>query len=63
MQKKKRFFKRKYHRTYLRLAGPMTLAQLVNVLYNIIDRIFIGKIPNDATNALTGLGVAFQYVL
>ena len=43
----------------LRLAGPMTLAQLVNVLYNIIDRIFIGKIPNDATNALTGLGVAF----
>ena len=37
----------------LRLAGPMTLAQLV------IDRIFIGKIPNDATNALTGLGVAF----
>lgn len=43
----------------LRLAGPMTLAQLVNVLYNIIDRIFIGKIPNDATNALTGLGVVF----
>lgn len=43
----------------LRLAGPMTLAQLVNVLYNIIDRIFIGKIPNDATNALTGFGVAF----
>ena len=43
----------------LRLAGPMTLAQLVNVLYNMIDRIFIGKIPNDATNALTGLGVAF----
>lgn len=43
----------------LRLAGPMTLAQLVNVLYNIIDRIFIGKIPVDATNALTGLGVAF----
>lgn len=43
----------------LRLAIPMTLAQLVNVLYNIIDRIFIGKIPDDATNALTGLGVAF----
>ena len=43
----------------VRLAGPMTLAQLVNVLYNIIDRIYIGKIPYDATNALTGLGVAF----
>jgi putative MATE family efflux protein len=42
-----------------RLALPMTLAQLVNVLYNIIDRIFIGRIPFDSTNALTGLGVAF----
>ena len=43
----------------LRLALPMTLAQLINVLYNIIDRIFIGRIPFDSTNALTGLGVAF----
>ncbi|MBQ4283158.1 MAG: MATE family efflux transporter [Lachnospira sp.] len=43
----------------LKLALPMTLAQLVNVLYNIIDRIYIGQIPNDSTNALTGLGVAF----
>ncbi len=43
----------------LKLAIPMTLAQLVNVLYNIIDRIFIGRIPVDSTNALTGLGVAF----
>lgn len=42
-----------------KLALPMTLAQLVNVLYNIIDRIYIGQIPNDSTNALTGLGVAF----
>ena len=43
----------------LRIALPMTLAQLINVLYNIIDRIFIGRIPFDSTNALTGLGVAF----
>ena len=42
-----------------RIAIPMTLAQMINVLYNIIDRIFIGRIPADATNALTGLGVAF----
>lgn len=41
----------------LRLAGPMTLAQLVNVLYNIVDRIYIGMIPENATAALTGLGV------
>lgn len=43
----------------LRIALPMTLAQLINVLYNIVDRIFIGRIPEDATNALTGMGVAF----
>lgn len=43
----------------LRIALPMTLAQLINVLYNIVDRIFIGRLPEDATNALTGIGVAF----
>lgn len=43
----------------IRLAVPMTIAQLINILYNIIDRFFIGRIPMDATNALTGLGVAF----
>lgn len=41
----------------LKLAVPMTLAQLINVLYSIIDRIFIGRIPENATLALTGLGL------
>lgn len=46
----------------IRLAVPMTLAQLVNVLYNIVDRIYIGRIGADATNALTGLGVCFPVI-
>lgn len=29
----------------LRLAIPMTLAQLINVLYNVVDRAYIGHIP------------------
>ena len=29
------------------LVVPMTLAQLINVLYNIVDRIYIGRIPQD----------------
>jgi len=41
----------------LRLAGPMTLAQLVNVLYNIVDRIYIGMLPQNSKLAMTGLGV------
>lgn len=43
----------------LRLAGPMTLAQLINLLYNIIDRMYIGHLPENATLALTGLGLTF----
>ena len=33
----------------LKLALPMTLAQLINVLYNIVDRIYIAMIPEHAT--------------
>lgn len=46
----------------LGLAVPMTLAQLINVLYNIVDRIYIGRIPNDATMALTGLGLCLPII-
>ncbi|MGC6176070.1 MATE family efflux transporter [Lacrimispora sp. 38-1] len=46
----------------LKLAVPMTLAQLINVLYNIIDRIYIGRIPEDATLALTGLGLCLPII-
>lgn len=46
----------------MKLAVPMTLAQLVNVLYNIVDRIFIGRIPENATLALTGLGLCLPIV-
>ena len=46
----------------VRLAIPTTLAQLVNVLYNIVDRIYIGRMGADATNALTGLGVCFPVI-
>ncbi len=46
----------------LNLALPMTLAQLINVLYNIVDRIYIGRIPRDATLALTGLGLCLPII-
>ena len=39
----------------MNLAIPMTLAQLINVLYNIVDRIYIGRIPDPATLSLTCL--------
>lgn len=46
----------------LNLAVPMTLAQLINVLYNIVDRIYIGRIPDHATLSLTGLGLCLPII-
>ncbi|MDO5734530.1 MAG: MATE family efflux transporter [Eubacteriales bacterium] len=46
----------------LRLAGPMILAQIVGVLYNIVDRMFIGHHPELGKEALTGLGILFPLV-
>ena len=41
----------------LQLALPAVLAQLVNLLYNIVDRIYIGHIPEIGAAALTGVGL------
>ena len=40
----------------------MTLAQLINVLYNIVDRIYIGRIPEHATLSLTGIGLSLPMI-
>ena len=49
-------------RYIVRLSVPMTLAQLINVLYNIVDRIYIGRIPEHATLSLTGLGLCLPVI-
>ncbi|MBU3196358.1 MATE family efflux transporter [Clostridium algidicarnis] len=46
----------------LRLALPAILAQLVNVLYNIVDRIFIGRMPSGDI-AMAGVGIAFPIIM
>lgn len=46
----------------VRLAVPMTLAQLINVLYNIIDRIYIGRMEQGSALALTGVGVCLPVI-
>ena len=43
----------------LAVASPMLVAQIINLLYNIVDRIYIGKIPGEGTLALAGLGLCF----
>lgn len=46
-----------------RLSLPAILAQLVNALYNIVDRIYIGHMGADGDLALTGLGVCFPIIM
>ena len=46
----------------LSVAAPMLTAQVLNLLYNIIDRIYIGKIPGEGTIALAGLGLCFPII-
>ena len=45
-----------------RLALPTITAQIVNLLYNIVDRIYIGRIPLEGKLALTGMGVTFPVI-
>ncbi|WP_312495108.1 MATE family efflux transporter [Anaerosporobacter sp.] len=45
------------------LALPAVIAQMVNVLYNIVDRMYIGHIPKIGSTALTGLGVCFPILM
>ena len=46
----------------LKMAGPITLAQLVSILYNIVDRMYIGHIRGAGTLALTGLGLCLPVI-
>ena len=46
-----------------RLAVPTVIAQLINMLYNIVDRIYIGHIPEIGATALTGVGVCMPLIM
>ncbi|MDF2949934.1 MAG: efflux family protein [Sedimentibacter sp.] len=45
------------------LALPSITAQLVNMLYNIVDRIYIGHMPNIGSDALTGVGITMPIII
>ncbi len=46
-----------------KLAVPAILAQIINALYNIVDRIYIGRIPETGDLALTGIGLTFPILM
>lgn len=47
----------------LNLALPTVAAQIINMLYNIVDRIYIGHIPKAGAMALTGVGVCMPLIM
>lgn len=47
----------------VKLAIPTVVAQLINMLYNIVDRIYIGHIPGEGSLALTGVGVCMPLIM
>ena len=50
-------------RNILRSALPMLAAQIINLLYNIVDRIYIGRIPGEGTVALGAAGLCFSVII
>ena len=46
-----------------KLAIPTVIAQLINMLYNIVDRIYIGHMPGNGSLALTGIGVCMPLIM
>ena len=48
---------------FFRLAVPAVAAQLINILYNLVDKMFIGHIPHVGKQALAGVGVTTPVIL
>ena len=45
------------------MAVPGIFAQIINILYSIVDRVYIGHIPGASANALTGVGLTFPIII
>ena len=56
------FSKGTVSKNILQLAVPMIFAQLVNVLYSVVDRMYIGHLPEVSAAALTGIGLTFPII-
>lgn len=50
-------------RLLVRLSIPAIAAQIINLLYNLVDRVYIGHIPEDGSLALTGVGVCMPIIM
>ena len=56
------FSQGKVWRNIVAQAIPLILAQMVQILYNVVDRIYIGHLPGENNIALTGVGLTFPVI-
>lgn len=56
------FSKGSVRRAILMQSGPLLIAQLIQLLYNVVDRVYIGRIPGVQGAALTGVGIVFPVI-
>lgn len=56
------FSQGKMSRNILSMALPMTVAQLINILYNIVDRVYLGHLEGTGLLAITGLGLCLPVI-
>ncbi len=61
--KEKKLSEGNLNKMMFKMALPTIVAQIINILYNIVDRIYIGHIPGGGANALTGVGVALPIIV
>ncbi|MGI6644472.1 MAG: MATE family efflux transporter [Bacilli bacterium] len=63
MEKKEIFENQPIVKSLFKLGLPLILSQILNVLYNIVDRIFIGNLKDVGKDALAGVGITFPIIL
>ncbi len=63
MTREERLASANLNKLMVSMAIPTMVAQIINILYNLVDRIYIGHIPNVGASALTGVGVTLPLIV
>ena len=63
MQSKNDFTQGSIPQAVMRLALPMIGAQIINALYSVVDKMYIGRLPDIGADALAGVGITFPFIM
>lgn len=63
MQSKNDFTQGSIPQAVMRLAPAMIGAQIINALYSVVDKMYIGRLPDIGADALAGVGITFPFIM